>query len=243
MLRFACVGWCVVCLLGTAFAEAPLKLDAVGTAASLIAEATEKVDELTKQLETAEAYKEAEGPVKQSASLVALIGQALAEHPEASTLKTSGPSIRDAAIKVARAGSYDDAKAAFPALQAALKGEVNPAAKAEFDWAKLTKMHPIMEEMNARATKFRRVLRRPKDPEADSRHVAAIALAAISSHADTHEVKDPADLPQWHAWATELYTHMTASAAAVRAKDIDKAKEHFNAGMETCTKCHDKFQD
>jgi hypothetical protein len=239
----------MVCALGvcgwatSAMAGAPLKLEALGSPAVWIAEATEKADELSKQLETAESYQEAVESVKQSASLVALIGQTLAEHPEESALKAAGPSIRDAAIKVARAGSFDDAKAGFGLLQSALKGEVNAEAKVEYDWAKITKMHPIMEEMNARAAKFRRVIRRPKDPEVDSRHVAAIALAAVSSHADTHEVKNAADLPQWHAWATELYDHMSASATAVRAKDMEKAKEHFNAGMETCTKCHDKFQD
>jgi len=220
-----------------------LKLESVGSPAALIAEATEKADEISQALATPEAFKEGAPGVKQSASLVAVLGQALAEHPEDSALKQAGPSIRDAAIALARAASYEDAQTAWPKLAAALKGEVSADAAKEFNWAKLSRMHPMMEEMNARAAKFRRVLRRPKDPDADSRHVMAIALGAITTHADTHEVKDPNDLPQWHAWAEELYDHMAKSATAVRAKDTEAAKTHFNAGMETCQKCHDKFQD
>ncbi len=235
--------WMLAVAAPACYADAPLKLAAVAAPASLIAEATEKVEEIGLGLESAESYKEATATVKQSASLVGIIGQALADHPESSPLKQAGPSIRDAAISVARAKTYEEAKAALPRLQSALKGEVNPEAKAEFEWAKLSKMHPMMEEMNARAAKFRRVLRRPKDPEADSRHVAAIALTAIATYADTHEVKNPEDLPLWRTLATELYTNMSESAAAVRAGETEKAKELFTAGMETCTKCHDKFQE
>lgn len=232
-----------ICVCSVASAQAPLSLEAVGSPAAFIAEATEKADEIHKILESAETYKDGAAGLKQSASLVAVLGQALAEHPEDSSLKKAGPSIRAAAITLARAASYEEAQAAWPKLAAALKGEVSADVPAEFNWAKLSRMHPMMEEMNGRAAKFRRVIRRPKDPEVDSRHVMAIALGAIATHADTHEVKNPADLPQWHAWAAELHDHMAKSAAAVRAKDVETAKTHFTAGMETCQKCHDKFQD
>lgn len=224
-------------------AQAPLKIEAVGTPAALMAEAAEKADEIHQALATPEAYKEGAAQLKQGASLIAVIGQALAEHPEDSTLKAAGPSIRAAAITLARAGSYEDAQKAWPKLEGALKGEVSADVPAEFNWGKLSRMHPMMEEMNGRAAKFRRVLRRPKDPEADSRHVMAIALGAMATHADTHEVKDPNDLPQWHALAAQLHEHMAKAAAAVRSKDIETAKNEFTTGMDTCQKCHDKFQD
>lgn len=233
----------VLCLSGTLAAEAPLKLADIASPAALIAEATDRAEEIGKGLESEAIYNEQLKTLRPAASLVGVIGQALAEHPEESKLKAAGPSIRNAAIAVARAKTYADAVAAFPKLKSALQGEVDPAAAVEFDWAKLTKMHPIMEEMSGRGARFRRVLRRPKDPEADANMVAMIALAAVSTYADTHEVKNPADLPQWQAWSTELYTHMVQAAAAMRAKDVDKARDLFNLGMETCTKCHEKFQD
>lgn len=238
---------CSFCLLvitaGNLLAEAPLKLSDIASPETLVAEAKEKGEEIAKSVATEATYNEELKSLRPSASLVALIGQALAEQSSDAEWQKVGPSLRDAAIAVARAKTYGDAVAGNTRLQAALKGEVDAGATAEFDWAKLTKMHPIMEEMSGRGAKFRRVLRRPKDPEVDSRHVAAIALAAVSTYADTHEVKDPADLPMWRELATELHSNMTQAALAVRSKETDKAREFFDAGMQTCTKCHEKFQD
>jgi hypothetical protein len=241
-------GWLVTGIIPLAlttalFAGAPIKVETVGSGPDLATEAAAKGEELAGYLASAEAYTENVDKLRPSASLLALIGQALAEHPEETKLKAAGPDIRDAAMKIARSKTYDEAQAAWPTLKAALDGQATGQAAAEFDWAKLTKMHPIMEEMNGRAAKFRRVLRRPKDPTEDSAHVMAIALAAISSHADTHEVKNPADLPEWHRLAAALHENMSQAAAAVRAKDTKKATELFNAGMQTCQQCHDKFQE
>lgn len=233
----------VLLTMTTLFAGAPIKVETVGSGDDLVREAAAKGEEVAGYLATAESYAENIDKLRPSASLLALIGQALAEHSDNTKLKAAGPDIRDAAMKIARSTRFEDAQAAWPALKSALDGKATGQAAAEFDWAKLTKMHPIMEEMNGRAAKFRRVLRRPKDPAEDSAHVMAIALAAISTHADTHEVKNPADLPEWHRMATALHDQMAQAAAAVRAKDTKKATELFNAGMQTCQQCHDKFQE
>lgn len=224
------------------FAGAPIKVETVGSGADLVREAGVKLTELEGYLASADAFMQNGDKLRPSASLLALIGQALAEHPDDTKLKAAGPDIRDAAMKIARAKTYEEAQAAWPSLKSALDGKASGQAVKEFDWAKLSKMHPAMEEMNARAAKFRRVLRRPKDPAEDSSHVMAIALAGIATHADTHEVKDKADLPEWYRLATALHENMAASAAAVRAKDTAAAQMKFNAGMETCQQCHDKFQ-
>ncbi|MDZ4684859.1 MAG: hypothetical protein SH850_07175 [Planctomycetaceae bacterium] len=224
------------------FAGAPIKVETVGTGADLVREAGVKAVEVEGFLASAESFKENGDKLRPSASLLALIGQALAEHPDDTKLKATGPDIRDAAMKIARATTFEEAQAAWPMLKSALDGKATGQAAKEFDWAKLSKMHPAMEEMNGRAAKFRRVLRRPKDPAEDSSHVMAIALAAIATHADTHEVKDKADLPEWYRLATALHENMAASAAAVRAKDTATAGMKFTAGMDTCQQCHDKFQ-
>lgn len=226
----------------SAWGAPPLKLDAVGSAVDLAAEAAAKGTEIETQLASADAYQEATDKVRQSASLLAVLGQALAEHPQDSPLKKSGPDLRDAAIVIARAKTYEDAKAALPKLQAALKGESSGAA-AEFNWAKLTRMHPAMEEMNQRSSQLRRVLRRPKDPAADSRHALAIAVLAVATHADTHEVKNPADTPKWHAFAAQLQQHFSDTAAKIQAKDTAAANTAFLAGMATCKECHEVFHN
>jgi hypothetical protein len=223
-------------------AGAPIKVETVGTGADLVREAGVKATEIEGYLASADAFKEHGDKLRPSASLLALIGQALVEHPDDTKLKAAGPDIRDAAMKIARAKTFEEAQAAWPSLKSALDGKASGQAAKEFDWAKISRMHPAMEEMNGRAAKFRRVLRRPKDPAEDSSHVMAIALAAIAAYADTHEVKDKADLPEWYRMATALHENMAASAAAVRAKDTAAAQAKFTAGMETCQQCHDKFQ-
>lgn len=233
----AITGMCVAAIGG-----APLPLEKVVPAEDLVAEAAAKGAEIEPFLASAEAYNENVDKLRSSASLLAVIGQAAAEHPQTSKLKTSGPSLRDAAIVIARSQTYDEAKAAWPAVQAALEGKSTGNPVVDFDWARLTKMHPAMEEMNQRATQMRRLLRRPKDPATDSLHVSAIALLAVTTHADTHEVKKEADLPQWRELAIALQEHMSAVASAVKAKNTALATERFQAGMETCNKCHEAFQ-
>lgn len=229
-------------LMGTALSAAPpIPLDKVAPAEDLEAEAKALGPQLATWLASAEAYQENTDKLRQTASLLAVMGQALAEHPQASALKTTGPSIRQAAMTIARSKSYDEAKAAWPQLQQALAGEAAGEIPVEYDWAKLTRMHPAMEEMNQRASQLRRLLRRPKDPAADSRHATAIALLAVTAYADTHEVKNPADTPRWHEFAEALQKHMSASAAAIKAKQTAEANREFLAGMETCNKCHEVF--
>lgn len=237
LMMIAGAGMCAV-----AWGGAPAPLEKVISADDLVAEAAAKGAEIEPFLASAEAYMENVDKLRASAGLLAVIGQAAAEHPQASALKAAGPSLRDAASIVARSKTYDEAKAAWPAVQNALAGKATGQPAAEFDWAKLTKMHPAMEEMNTRSSQLRRLLRRPKDPAVDSRHASAIALLAVTTHADTHEVKKDSDLPQWRELATALQEHMSAAAAAIKAKDTMQATQRFTAGMETCTKCHDVFQ-
>jgi hypothetical protein len=230
-----------LCVAAAAFASAPLPLDKVISAEDLIAEAAATGATIEPYLASAEAYMQNVDKLKPSASLLAVIGQALAEHPQETKLKSAGPSLREASILIARSKTYEEAKAAWPQVQAALQGQATGQPAVEFDWAKLSKMHPAMEEMNARGTALRRLLRRPKDPAADSRNAAVIALLAVTAHADTHEVKNPVDTPKWHEFATALQQHMSAAAAAIKAKDAAAGTKHFQAGMETCNKCHEVF--
>jgi len=223
-------------------AGAPLPLDKVASADDLVAEALAKGAEIEGYLASAEAYQQNADKLRPSASLLAVVGQALSEHPQDSKLKAAGPSLREGAMALARSRSFEEAKAAWPTVQAALGGNATGQPPVEFDWAKLTKMHPSMEEMNSRASQLRRVLRRPKDPAVDSRHATAIALLAVATHADVHEVKNPADTPKWHAWSVALQERMSASAKAIQAKDTATANKEFIAGMDTCTQCHDAFK-
>jgi len=241
IVSFGTVIWFIACG-GIVHAGTPLPLEKVCTADDLVAEVSAKLAELQPWLESADAYKENGDKLRNSLSLMAILGQALAEHPQDSKMKSAGPAIRDAAMSLARAKSLDEAQAAWKSLESAAKGQPAGEHAVEYDWAKLARMHPAMEEMNARAAQLRRVLRRPKDPAADSRHALSIALLAVATYADTHEVKNPADTPKWREYAAALQEHMSASGRALQAKDTMQANKEFLAGMETCTQCHDAFK-
>ncbi len=62
-------------------------------------------------------------------------------------------------------------------------------------------------------------------------------------YADTHEVKDESEIPLYQEMAREYLNLMIQVGEAVRAKDGETARTHFDAANETCDQCHEKFRD
>lgn len=233
--------WCLL-MFGHAHAAPPLPLEKVATAEDLVAEALALGADIQTCLATQDSYDEYGAKLKHSTSLLMLVGQALAEHPQSSKLKASGADLRDAAIALNKALSYDAARAAYPAIQAALDGQATGKAVVEVEWPKLMRYRPAMDQMNQRLPALRRVMRRPKDPVADSRQMFAMALLALPMHADPR-VKTPADIPEWQAFTTSMQTHLSDATAKLKAKDFSAANDAFVAGMANCNQCHERFKE
>ncbi len=70
-----------------------------------------------------------------------------------------------------------------------------------------------------------------------------LTVLALAMEADTHEVKDKKDLPQWNEWSRQYSTSMAQLAATMRDGKADAAKEIFNASGKVCNDCHAKFRD
>ena len=83
---------------------------------------------------------------------------------------------------------------------------------------------------------------RPKDPQAESLHATTLAVLALAIHADTHEVKDKSQIPQWQGYATDYRKKMTDLAAAIKAKDKERGNELFRAAQTSCIDCHKTFR-
>ncbi len=222
-------------------AAPPLPLDKVATADELVAEAQALGADIQECLKSQENFDEFGAKRKHATSLLMLVGQALAEHPQPSKLKASGADLRDAAINLNRALDYNAARAAFPAVQAALDGKASGKAVVDVEWSKLMRYRPAMDQMNQRLPALRRVMRRPKDPVTESRQMLAMAILSLPMHADP-KVKNPTDIPEWQAFTTSMQTHLTDATAKLRAKDIAAANEAFVAGMANCNKCHERFK-
>jgi hypothetical protein len=169
------------------------------------------------------------------------MGQSLVEHPEQAQAGFSGAAVRDAALKFQRNSVYADAQAALTAVTAARNGEGE--GEADVPWNKLIRIHPMMEELNSRNAKLVPIFKRPRGKPEESRHATVMALLSLAMFADTHEVKNEADIPQYQQWATDYRTAMVGVAGALRNKDGQTARELFDQANATCDACHEKFRD
>jgi len=230
--------------LGVVWAASPVKIAEVIPVEELSASVAETADDLQKLIASEAAFKEADSKVTNTASVLASLAQALSEVDGEAPLKPVASHIRKAAQDIAMAKDFAATQGASQKLAAALKGGADlgdaPAAVA---WGKVAKMHPVMEVMEQRSTMLSRAIKRLRKPEEEAKLASSIAVLALVTHGDTHEVKDEADLPQWHALALELQTTMSQTATAIRAKDKAAAEKAFNLAKESCDKCHEKFQD
>lgn len=225
-------------------AAAPVKISkAVVSLSDLAAEADARVEALDKILATKEAYEEAKKQgIPQEAGVLAVIAQAVVEHEEMGGWKASAPAVRDAAIKVAKSTTQDDAKAGLAAVKEALKGKGSDA-KTDHEWNKLCRLGRMMAESSKRNGNLRRAARElPEDTKQLVRDASLLAVLALVAHDDTHEVKDMKDIPKWKAMAKDMHTAYADLATALKAKNATAFKDGFTKATKTCADCHAVFR-
>lgn len=226
-----------------AFAEAPMKVETVAPLDDVVFEVNAQIDSLGKSLgQTDEYEKNREGKIRQSFGLLACLGQALAEHSEADQTEIQGAALRDAALSFKRKSSLEEAQAALNRVKLAQAGKAKGEAEPEHAWNKLVNMHPMMEEINSRNSAILKVLRRPRGKAAEPVHATTWAILGLAMKADTHEVKDEANLPKWHKHTDDFIAASVELAKAIRAKDKTAGRKWFDAANESCDACHEIFQ-
>jgi hypothetical protein len=243
LIRFQLV---VVSLFGAAMAAValagpPIKITDLATADDLEIEARDRLKELESLLNETSEFADHQKRIEQVASLLAVVAQALAEQESDSPLKAYAPDLRDAAQKMAAASSAADAQAGLQAAQAALDRQSPKTAAAEADWARLVLQRPIMEEMEVRMQQLQRALRRPKDKAAESRHATSVALASVTTLADTHAAKDKAQIADWERLSRQIIEQMKTVSAAIQQSQPKEAQVAFKAARATCVECHRQF--
>lgn len=240
---------CAVTVLSASFfpawGEAPQKVVEIAAVDDLVAEINAKVELLGQQLSSADAFAKTleKKEVNQAAGVVACMAQAIVEHPDKAKAKFHAADLRDAAVLLRAAKTFEDATKLFAAVKDTHAGKSAGTAKAEAEWNKLTSQGRMMEEINGRSATIRRGLRRLQKPDETARDCTTLAILALAMEADTHEVKEPAQLPLWKELSVKYRSEMIAMAKAVRAKDTAKATEHFTAANEACNKCHEQIRD
>ena len=227
-----------------AWGESPVPVPEVAPLEDLVYEANDRIDELGKLLASAESFEEhKDSAITRGFGVLAVVGQAIAEHADHDDTKIQGPALRDAAKAFTPKSSLEEAQAALAQATLAQAGEAAGEAAVEYDWAKLIKMYPMMEEIEERAGSINRVVRRPRGRPDEPVHASVIAVLTLAMHADTHEVKNDADVPEWESLAEEYLRQMTGVAKAVREKDKATAGRLMVQATATCDKCHEKFRD
>ena len=222
----------------------PVKFSTIASAKEMAEEISAKVALVEKSLADEESYnKDKKRTLPREAGTIAVLAQAVAEHDEDSDLKKTAPDVREGAIALAKAGSYDDAKKALESIKSAVGGTSN-GAKPEAEWNALISMDSMMAEVQSRNAKLSRLKRKfPDDTTEAVRHAQVLALLAVPMAADTHEVKDAAKTGDWVAQAKAMQDAMTETAAALKAKDADAFKKAFANAAQSCNKCHEEFRD
>ena len=228
-----------------AWGEAPQKVAEIATVDDLVAEINAKVELLGQQVASAEAFAKTleKKEVNQAAGVVACMAQAIVEHSDKAKAKFHAADLRDAAVLLRAAKTFDDAAKLFAAVKEAHSGKSAGTAKPEAEWNKLTGLGRMMEEVNSRSSTIRRGLKRLQKPDETARDCTTLAILALAMEVDTHEVKDPAQLPLWKELSVKYRSEMVAMSKAVRAKDTVKATEHFTAANDACNKCHEQIRD
>jgi hypothetical protein len=225
-------------------AGAPMKVASVAPVVDLAAEAEAKIKILETALADDKSYTEGKGKtIPVAAGTLSVLAQAIVESDEKVAWSATAADVRDAAMTVASSKSYADAKAGLDAIKAAQGGKAS-GAKPDAEWKKLAKLGVIMQEVNTRNGKLRRNTRKiPDDAAEAARDASVLAVLALAAHDDTHEVKDAAKIPEWQKYSKEFSVQMTATAAALKAKDQAKASDGFKKANTACNDCHKVFRE
>lgn len=231
-------------VLPLGYAASPVDTTAIAPVADLKAEAAAKITALEGLVADAAKFEESKkSQIPQAAGVLACMAQAIVEHKDRDAAKVAAADLRDAALVLTKIADKDHAQAtqALAAAKAAFEGKSDGKAVAEYEWKKLINLHRMMEEINGRNGKIRLAIRRPKDPEAESLHATTLAVLAVAMKADTHEVKDPAQIPKWEGFAEDYRKKMIELAAAMKKKD-KAAGDIFKAAQKSCAECHAVFR-
>lgn len=244
--RVAVVTMVFGALIPTAWCADPPAAPATSTYApadDLIAQVNASIAELETALATADDFEVKKTRVVREANTLAALGLVLALHDSDHPLKASASALVPASQKLAAAQSADEAKPALEAVKAALAGgsdKSDPPA-----WGKVAGLGALMKQVTFTNTRLRRGVtgKRFADQAADTARYAAL-LAAIAQVAqyDTHEVKDPAQVPQWYEYCAAMRDSAGRINAAAKANDQAAATAAMKDLEQSCSGCHKAFR-
>jgi len=230
----------------TVLGEDPPTAPATSTYApadDLIAQVTASIAELEEALATPDDFDVKKTRVVREANTLAALGLVLALHDTDHALKGSAASLIPAAQKLASANSVEEGKPALEAVKTVVAGsgdKSDPPA-----WGKVAGLGALMKQVTFINGRLRRGVtgRRFTDQAEDSaRYAAVLAAIAQVTQYDTHEVKDPAQIPQWYEYCAAMRDSAGRINTAVKAGDQEAAKAAMTELEQSCSGCHKAFR-
>ena len=235
---------CLGLLTRTGLAEPPKAppVSNFAPAEDLVALAKEFIKDFEGMLATEQDFNEKKDLIKRNAHTLAVLAVALGLHDTPNELKPAAPALVKAAQDLGKAMDYASAMAALAAVKSAADGKAKEGP--ELNWStKVASLGQLMKQVTTTDARLRRNLRRFDRLAAENAQSSALlAVIAQAAIADTHEVKDPADLPKWYQWCEDMREAAAGVNRAVKAKDPAAADAAAKRLMQSCDECHAVFQ-
>lgn len=240
------VGLAIVGVRAAALAEdalAPTLSDAINIT-DVAAEAESLIESNAQKLGSPDDYGKGKKLVARQAAAAAILAQAVALGKAEVAWKDRALEIRDAAMELAKASSYEEAQKAQAQIKTLLEGESQKMAQ-PLPWREIASLETIMKSVTKRNSLVRRPIRKTrfeKGKEAGARSAAVLAVLFSAARDDTHEVENKDDIPEWQQYSDEARDGMIELARIFKEGKYLDARKQFLAVTKTCKKCHAKFR-
>lgn len=219
-----------------------VKVSDYAPAADLVAAQKYFLGQLDESLASKPDYAEdTQERVKKNALVLAVLSMNLGLHDTVNAAQEHAAGVLPLAIELAAAvKDYDKAKAVHDKLiKAASEKHDGKVA-----WAMIRGQGTLMKKTNELNAAIKRNItptRFEKQAETLKMQTATMAALGQATLLDTHEVKNPADLPEYEKYAVEFRTAAAELNKAVHAADQAAALKAFARMDRSCHTCHQKF--
>jgi hypothetical protein len=234
----------VLVIGGWAFAEAPAapKVSTYAPPKDLAAAVDKHIARMEEAVASEADYKDFGDRNAKDANTLVLLALAAGLHDQENKYKETAPALMKAAQAVAKAKSFEAAKAAVAEVKkAAETGKGNPTP---LKWEKVADLVELMKAVplvnnrlkrNVRPTAFKK---KSTDNGADSATLGVIAQGSI---ADTSQAKGAEQEKQWQEFCAKMRDAAAAVNKEVHAGDQPAADKAMANLIKSCDTCHEVF--
>ena len=218
------------------------KVSTFASADDLVKQVQVFVTSFETALASEQAYSEEKLTLLRDAHTLAAVALALSLHDADHALKKSAPGLAQAAQQLARAQDYKPAQEALAGVKKALQGMSGGGIEPTWN-QKIGSLGQMMKQVTFVNNRLRRNVRRfDRLADENARDAALLAVLSQAAAFDTHEVKDPNQIPQWYELCGKMRDAAGAAHLAVKAKDEKATLAALAKIAQSCDECHQAFR-